>query len=37
MTKILNRDVYQKGEDVPAGEYKNAKEAIKGIKKMLFE
>ena len=37
MTKILNRDVYQKGEDVIAGQYKNAKEAIKSITKELFD
>ena len=37
MTKILDRDVYQEGEDIPAGQYKNAKEDIKSIKKMLYK
>ena len=35
MVKILSKDRYQKGEDVAAGEFKNAKEAIKGIKKLI--
>ena len=37
MTEILDRDVYQEGEDIIAGEYKNAKEAIESITKELFE
>ena len=37
MTEILEYDIYQKGEDVIAGTYKNAEEAIKEIMKTLHE
>ena len=37
MTEILERDVYQEGEDVIVGTYKNAKEAIEEIMKTLHE
>ena len=36
MARILKRDRLQKGEDVIAGRYDNAREAIKGIKEDLF-
>ena len=36
MSKILKRDKFQKGENVIACRYDNAREAIKGIKEDLF-
>lgn len=36
MAKILNHDRFQKGEDVIASNYPNAREAIKGITRDLF-
>ncbi len=36
MVKILKIDKFQKGEDVIACKYKNAREAIKEIHKSLF-
>lgn len=36
MARILKNDKFQKGEDVIACSYANAREAIKEIKKDLF-
>ena len=37
MVKILDRDVYQRGENVPVCTYNGAAKAIKGVKKNLFK
>lgn len=36
MARILKRDKFQKGENVIARRYDNAREAINGIKEDLF-
>ena len=36
MARILKTDRFQEGEDIIAGRYDNAREAIKGIKEDLF-
>ena len=36
MARILTHDRFQKGEDVIASSYPNAREAIKGITRDLF-